>query len=73
MATERKHDGIEWSPWPGAWGLVATLLIPKHRGEYAATSPRPGGGGQTETPPASPLRIVFEYWKKRSAVADLVR
>ena len=37
MATERK--------------TMALNGVPKHRGEYAATSPRPGGGGQTETPP----------------------
>ena len=59
MATERKTMALNGGP--------------KHRGEYAATSPRPGGGGQNRNAASSPPRIVFEYWKKRSAVADLVR
>ena len=50
MATERKTMALG-VPGPVLGASSLRSLIPKHRGEYAATSPRPGGGGQTETPP----------------------
>ena len=51
MATERKTMALNGVPGPVLGDEERSDEAPKHRGEYAATSPRPGGGGQTETPP----------------------